>query len=121
MEKERTLGMSYKAFRPFNRQSSIVNRKLIALILLLLPLTACGRYKARKELSRTQSFAEILKREDRRWIGNDNFFQNNLLADRSPEVSRWCAIALGRIESRQAMPLLYSALHSGDSAVRVSI
>lgn len=112
--------MSYKAVWPFSRPSSVVHRQLIALILLFLPLTACGRYKAQEELSRTQSFAELLKRQDRRWIGNDSFFEDSLLAGRSPEVSSWCAIALGRIESSRALPLLYRALHSSDSAVRAA-
>jgi hypothetical protein len=44
--------MPFADQRFFNRQSSPVNRQfqLLILILLLLPLTACGRYKARKAL-----------------------------------------------------------------------
>jgi peptidyl-prolyl cis-trans isomerase B (cyclophilin B) len=104
----------------FNRQSSIVNRKLLILLLLLLPLTACGRYKARKALQKIQCFAEILKREDLRAIGADGFFKDNLTGNRDPEVRRWCAIALGRIADPRALPLLYGAVHTGDAEVRAA-
>jgi peptidyl-prolyl cis-trans isomerase B (cyclophilin B) len=67
-----------------------------------------------------QYFAEISRREDMRWIGEDRFFEDNLLANPFPEVRQWCAIALGRIQSPQALPLLYKALHTGDAAVRAA-
>ncbi len=112
--------MPFADQRFFNRQSSIVNRQLLILILLLLPLTACGRYKARKALQKIQYFAEILKREDLRAIGEDGFFKDNLTGNRDPEVRRWCAIALGRIADPRALPLLYGALHTGDAEVRAA-
>ena len=94
--------------------------QLLILVLLLLPLTACGRYKARKALQQIQSFAEILKREELRAIGEDGFFKDNLTGNRDPEVRRWCAIALGRIADPRALPLLYGALHRGDAEVRAA-
>jgi peptidyl-prolyl cis-trans isomerase B (cyclophilin B) len=106
--------------RFFNRQSSIVNRQLLVLILLLLPLIACGRSKARKALQKTQYFAEILKREDLRALGEDGFFKDNLTGNRDSEVRRWCAIALGRIGDPRALPLLYGALHTGEAEVRAA-
>jgi cyclophilin family peptidyl-prolyl cis-trans isomerase/HEAT repeat protein len=112
--------MPFADQRFFNRQSSIVNRQLLILILLLLPLTACGRYKARKALQKIQYFAEILKREDLRAIGEDGFFKDNLAGNRDPEVGRWCAIALGRIADPRALPLLYGALHTGEAEVRAA-
>jgi cyclophilin family peptidyl-prolyl cis-trans isomerase/HEAT repeat protein len=112
--------MPFADQRFFNRQSPIVNRQLLILILLVLPLTACGRYKARKALQKIQYFAEILKREDLRAIGEDGFFKDNLTGNRDPEVRRWCAIALGRIADPRALPLLYGALHTGDAEVRAA-
>ena len=106
--------------RLFYRPSSIVHRQLLILILLLLPLAACGRYKARKALQKIQCFAEILKREDLRALGEDGFFKDNLTGNRDPEVRRWCAIALGRIADPRALPLLYGALHTGDAEVRAA-
>ena len=104
----------------FNRRSSIVRRRFLILILLLLPLTACGRYKARQALRKTQYFAEILKRENLREIGADGFFRENLMENPDAEVRRWCAIALGRIGDSRALPLLYGALHAGDAEVRAA-
>ena len=114
--------MPFADQRFFNRPSSIVHRpfQLLILILLLLPLTACSRYKARKALQQIQSFAEILKREELRAIGEDGFFKDNLTGNRDPEVRRWCAIALGRIADPRALPLLYGALHRGDAEVRAA-
>jgi peptidyl-prolyl cis-trans isomerase B (cyclophilin B) len=104
-----------------HRSSSIVNRKWLIpfLSLSLLPLISCGRYRVRDELAQNQFFAEILKREDHRWIGEDSFFESNL-ANPYPEVRQWSAIALGRIASPQALPALYKALHTGDAAVRAA-
>jgi peptidyl-prolyl cis-trans isomerase B (cyclophilin B) len=106
--------------RSFNHRSFIVHRQLIILLLLCLPLTACGRYRARKALQKTRYFAEILKRQDMRDVGADGFFRDNLLSNRNPEVRRWCAIALGRIGDPRALPLLYGALHSEDAGVRAA-
>jgi cyclophilin family peptidyl-prolyl cis-trans isomerase len=102
------------------RQSSIVNRKWLLLVLLSLPLLSCSRFGAKDERERIKFFAEIVKREDRRRIGNDGFFERNLQRNRFPEVSRWCAIALGRIGDPKALPMLYSALPSEDAAVRAA-
>jgi peptidyl-prolyl cis-trans isomerase B (cyclophilin B) len=109
-------------FISFNRKSSIVNRKSSALILLfvLLAASACARFEARNELERTRYFAEILKRQEMRSIGEDGFFERNLLANRYPEIRESCAIALGRIQDPKALPLLYRALHTGDAAARAA-
>jgi peptidyl-prolyl cis-trans isomerase B (cyclophilin B) len=114
--------MFFAVFKYFNRQSSIVNRQLPVLLLLpmLLALSGCARYEARLELQRIKYFAEILKRQEMRSIGEDRFFEENLLANRFPEVRQWCAIALGRIQDPKALPLLYRALHTGDAAVRAA-
>jgi peptidyl-prolyl cis-trans isomerase B (cyclophilin B) len=89
-------------------------------ILSLLLLTSCGCKQARDDLLQGQFFAEILKREDLRWIGEDSFFENALLGNSYPEVHRWSAVALGRIASPRALPLLYRALHTGDAPVRAA-
>jgi peptidyl-prolyl cis-trans isomerase B (cyclophilin B) len=120
--------LRYRLLRPlsassrlFNHQSAFANRKSTRLLILwLLPLVSCGRYQARDELVRNQSFVEILKREDRRWIGEDGFFDYNLLANPYPEVRQWSAIALGRIACPASLPLLYKALHTGDAAARAA-
>ncbi len=90
------------------------------LILSLIPLSSCGRYLARDELKLNDCYSEILKRVDRDWIGDDRFFENNLLANPAPEIRQWCAIALGRIGSPSALPLLYRATHTGNAAVRAA-
>ena len=93
---------------------------IAVLILSLVPIPACGRYRARRELRQNEYFAEILKRVDRRWIGDDRFFEENLLGNPSPEIRRWCAVALGRIASRRALPLLFRATRTGDAPVRAA-
>ncbi len=93
---------------------------ILGLILAILPTISCGRYRARHELELNSYYAQILQRVDRRWIGNDRFFENNLLANQNPEVREWCAIALGRIASPRALPLLYRAAHAGDTSVRAA-
>jgi peptidyl-prolyl cis-trans isomerase B (cyclophilin B) len=90
------------------------------LILSLLPALACGRYEARKELKLSSYYAEILKRVDRHRIGEDGFFEQNLLSNPEPEVREWCAVALGRIGSPSALPLLYKATRSESAAVRAA-
>ncbi len=106
----------------WGRQSSILNRKFIvmAAILLLFPPAACTRSKVRNELQRNHFFAEILKREDRRELGEDGFFRNNLLGNPYPEVRQWCAVALGRIAAPQALPWLYEAVHAEYASVRAA-
>jgi cyclophilin family peptidyl-prolyl cis-trans isomerase/HEAT repeat protein len=112
--------MSSSSFQLFNRQSSIVSPKLLLLLLLSLPLVSCSRFGAKDERERIKFLAEIVKREDRRWIGNDSFFELNLQSNRFPEVSQRCAIALGRIGDPKALPMLYSAIHSENAAVRAA-
>ena len=90
------------------------------LILAMLPAFACNRYRANRELQRSDCFAQIVERVDRRWIGNDRFFEDNLLANPYPEVRQWCAIALGRIASPRGLPLLYRAIQTGDASVRAA-
>ena len=80
----------------------------------------CGRYRVHNELKLNDYYSEILKRVDRDWIGDDRFFEDNLLANPAPEVRQWCAIALGRIGSPDALPMLYRAVHTGDAAVRAA-
>lgn len=95
-------------------------RVLILSLLLFLPIS-CGRHKLRPgEIERNQFFAEILRRENRRFIGEDGFFKTNLLVNPYPEVQKWCAMALGRIGNPQALPWLYQAARTGDAAVRAT-
>jgi peptidyl-prolyl cis-trans isomerase B (cyclophilin B) len=104
----------------FSRYLPRVKRNLLILLFLLLPLTGCGRYKTRKELLRTEYFAEILKRENSREIGSDGFLRDNLMNNGDPDVRRWCAIAFGRIADARALPILYGALHAGDAETRAA-
>jgi peptidyl-prolyl cis-trans isomerase B (cyclophilin B) len=93
---------------------------ILLIILSLLLLISCGRSRARRRLAQDEFFIEILKRENRRWIGEDQFFENCLLRNAYPEVRKWSAIALGRIGSPRALPMLYKALKTGDAAVRAA-
>ncbi len=104
------------------RQTPIITSQLwIALIaLLLLPLVSCGRSKARHRLAQDKFFIEILQRENSRQLGNDKFFENCLLKNSDPKVRQWAAVALGRIASPDALPLLYKALKTGDTALRAA-
>jgi peptidyl-prolyl cis-trans isomerase B (cyclophilin B) len=90
------------------------------LAIAMLPVVACDRSRARHELQLNDCFAEIVQRVDRRWIGNDRFFEDNLLANPYPEVRRWSAIALGRIASPRGLPWLYQAIQTGDASVRAA-
>ncbi len=82
---------------------------------------ACGRHKLRSdEIERNRLFAAIIEREDRRTLGEDNFFQSNLEGSPYPEVRAWCALALGRIGSPRALPWLYQAFRSPYAAVRAA-
>ncbi len=112
--------MPFPFQRFFNRKSSSANLKFLIFMLMLLPLTACGRYKARRALEKTQYFAEILRREGLREIGQDGFFRDNLKGNRDPEVRLWCAVALGRIADPRTLPLLYGALRGEDAGLRAA-
>ncbi len=104
------------------RRTSIFNRPffIFLIVLFLLPPASCRRSKARHRLAQDAFFIEILKRENRRWIGDDKFFENCLLKNEYSEVRQWSAIALGRIASPRALPLLCKALKTGDAAVRAA-
>jgi peptidyl-prolyl cis-trans isomerase B (cyclophilin B) len=121
--------MTYKIATPGSRSaywsvirnsSFVIRISLLLLIPLLLALSGCARHEARIELQRIKYFAEILKRQELRSIGEDRFFEENLFSNRFPEVRQWCAIALGRIQDPKALPLLYRAIHTGDAAVRTA-
>jgi peptidyl-prolyl cis-trans isomerase B (cyclophilin B) len=90
------------------------------LILSLLQFISCARSGARAELAKNQFFVEILERENSHRIGEDGFFEKNLLSNPDPEIRHWSAIALGRIGHPAALPLLYKAVHTGDAAVRAA-
>ncbi len=99
----------------------MASRLRIASLLLLacLPLVGCGRHRLRPdEIERNRIFEEILRREDHRSLGEGDFFPTILLHSPYPEVSEWCAIALGRIGSPGTLPWLYEACRSGSAGVR---
>lgn len=87
------------------------------LALMLLSVSGC-RYKERRDLERNRYFAEIVKRTDSLQIGDDQFFEQNLMSNPHPEVRRWCALGLGRIGDPEALPLLFRALRHGDPELR---
>jgi peptidyl-prolyl cis-trans isomerase B (cyclophilin B) len=94
---------------------------LLPAILISVAIISCGRRKLRPdELERNRVFAEIVYREDRRALGNDNFFERNLLASPHPAVSRWSAIALGRIGDPRSLPWLFLAFRAPDAGLRAS-
>ncbi len=95
---------------------------LIVLAAMLLPSSqGCGRSKlSRQELERNLLFAEIIKREDRRDLGDDDFFERHLLHSTYPQVRQWCAVALGRIGDPRALPWLHRAFTSEYAAVRAA-
>lgn len=101
-----------------------MRKKRIALLLISLLCAsgaACGRRPLRPEgIERNQLYAEIIKREDRRILGNDDFFPAHLRDASQPQVQEWCALALGRIGNPRALPWLYEALHSPYAAVRAA-
>jgi cyclophilin family peptidyl-prolyl cis-trans isomerase/HEAT repeat protein len=72
------------------------------------------------ELERNRIFAEILKREDQRSFGIDDFLKSQLEGSPYPEVRQSCAIALGRIGDPRALPWLYPALRSAYRDVRAA-
>ncbi len=102
------------------RERRFPNRQLFAVLLMVLPLAACARSISREELEANHYFAEILKREDRRLIGEDGFFEKNLLSNPSVEVRQRCALALGRIASPRALPWLFRSLHAVEASVRAA-
>ena len=101
----------------------IIRRHICFLTAVLISVTAvsCGRRKLRPdELERNRLFAEIIYRADRRTLGSDDFFERNLLASPHAAVSKWCAIALGRIGDPGSLPWLYRALRASDAGLRAS-
>lgn len=93
----------------------------LQLVMLLLPFAACGRRPLTSDgIERNRIFAEILKREDRRALGDDGFFPARLHDRSQPEVQEWCAIALGRIGDSKALPWLYESFHDPAAAVRAA-
>jgi cyclophilin family peptidyl-prolyl cis-trans isomerase/HEAT repeat protein len=88
---------------------------------LAVLLISCGEHRLRPgESARNRLFAEILRREDHRILGTDEFFPTNLLGSPYPEVREWCAIALGRIGLPRALPWLYEACRVGSAPVRAA-
>jgi HEAT repeat protein len=84
-------------------------------------LVSCTRQKLSfQELERNRIFAEILRREDQRSFGADDFLRNHLESSPYPEVRKWCAIALGRIGDPRALPWLYRAFRSTYKDVRAA-
>jgi HEAT repeat protein/cyclophilin family peptidyl-prolyl cis-trans isomerase len=90
-------------------------------VLLCITIVSCGRRKLRPdELERNRLFAEMVYRQDHRTLGNDDFFERTLLASQQPAVSKWAAMALGRIGDPRALPWLYPSLRLPDAEVRAS-
>lgn len=96
---------------------------IATLLLISLCVTAagCGQALLRPdEVERNRLFAEILRRQDRRVLGDDDFFPKRLLDSSQPRVQEWCALALGRIGNPHSLPWLYEAFRSSYSAVRAA-
>jgi cyclophilin family peptidyl-prolyl cis-trans isomerase/HEAT repeat protein len=94
---------------------------LLQIAVLFVPAAACGRRPLQtEEVARNGIFAEIMKREDHRILGEDGFFPAQLGDASQPQVQEWCAIALGRIGSLRALPWLYETFHCPYSAVRAA-
>ena len=94
---------------------------LLLIVLLGVAGAACGRRPLRPdELERNRLFAEIIRREDRRSLGGDDFFPSHLRDAAQPSVQVWCALALGRIGNPRALTWLYEALRSPSAAVRAA-
>ncbi len=86
-----------------------------------LSCASCGPHElSRDEIERNRLYAEILKRSDRREVGGDGFFAEKLLYSPFPQVRQWCAIALGRIGDRRALPMLLQSLDSPYAEVRAA-
>lgn len=102
-----------------------MNRRPFAVIISVLCscilFPACGRHKLRHdEIERNRLFASILERQDRRTLGDDDFFKVQLKDSPYPEVREWCALALGRIGSARGLPLLCEACRSPYAGVRAA-
>lgn len=94
-------------------------KKVLALLSIPILCAACGQRPLRpEEVNRNRIFAEIMKREDLRILGADEFFPSHLRDSDQPKVQEWCALALGRIGNPRALPWLYEALHSPYASVR---
>ena len=106
----------------FHSADRSMRKKQVGLLLISLLCAvgaACGRRPMRPDgIERNQLYAEIVKREDRRILGSDDFFPTHLRDSSRPQVQEWCALALGRIGNPQALPWLYEAFHSPYAAVR---
>jgi cyclophilin family peptidyl-prolyl cis-trans isomerase/HEAT repeat protein len=94
---------------------------LLLISLLCASSAACGRRRLQPDgIERNQLYAEIIKRADRRILGDDGFFPTHLLDSSQPQVQEWCALALGRIGNPRALPWLYEAFRSPYAPVRAA-
>ena len=110
--------------RSFRHCSIACPARLTAYGLLLTAycfLVSCARQEPSfHERERNRIFAEILKREDQRSFGPDDFLKDHLEGSPYPEIRQWCAIALGRIGDPRALPWLYAAFRSNYKDVRAA-
>jgi HEAT repeat protein len=94
---------------------------LLWLCLLGLAVCSCGRRPlGPDQIERNRLFAEILERQDRRSLGEDDFFPMHLRDTSQPRVQEWCALALGRIGHPRALPWLRESLHSALAPLRAA-
>jgi peptidyl-prolyl cis-trans isomerase B (cyclophilin B) len=108
--------ISKKYYSHLSRKSA---KAFLALWLLLSG--ACGHRKPTLgETKQNHFFAEILRRESGCSLGQDGFFEKNLLSNPDSKVRQWCAISLGRIGDCQALPWLFAGLHAGDAMLRAA-
>jgi cyclophilin family peptidyl-prolyl cis-trans isomerase/HEAT repeat protein len=97
--------------------------RLLLFSMLVLPLgsSGCGRHQLNAdEIQRNLLFSEILKRADRRTVGEDGFFPRHLTPNEDPEVQEWCVLALARIGTPGSLPWLYEELHSPLARLRAA-
>jgi len=110
--------------RSFRHCSIACPARLTAYGLLLTAycfLVSCARQElSLQERERNRIFAQILKCEDQRTFGADDFLKNQLEGSPDAEVRQWCAIALGRIGDARALPWLYAAFRSAYRDVRAA-
>jgi peptidyl-prolyl cis-trans isomerase B (cyclophilin B) len=95
-------------------------RLRVFLILFLTFCISCGDRTRLNDLALNRIFAEILKMECRSWPESEKFLAETLLSNPYTEAQQWSALAMGRIAPRQALPLLYQSLRTGDAAVRAA-
>jgi peptidyl-prolyl cis-trans isomerase B (cyclophilin B) len=95
-------------------------RLRVCLILFLTLSISCGDRKLRNYLALNQIFAKIIQMECRGWPDSEKFFTETLLSNPYTEAQQWSALAMGRIAPRQALPLLYRSIRTGDAAVRAA-